>query len=132
MTVDEIALMRAIVRWRRMPAPMYPRAEFYRRRWSTLSPDWTDVTFDVASVDDEADGYATLYYSRGRYVSYEKTEVRTVTQAVDLLVAFGYLPPKFSSAYRAGFKAGRDFQNEAEAYRGGSDYAQSLLPAVTP
>jgi hypothetical protein len=51
------------------------------------------------------------------------------TRMTDLLVALGYLPERFSSAYRAGFGRGREFQTYASNWQGGTDYAQSLLPA---
>lgn len=35
-------------------------------------------------------------------------EVASVTQAVDVLVALGYLPVRFSSAYARGWNAGRE------------------------
>lgn len=105
MSVAEVALMRAIVLYRRVGGPINPRADFYRRRWHVIGGEWLDVAYDIQATDDPEDGYAIVLYSRGRYASYEKAEVRTVTQAVDLLVTFGYLPQRFSSAYAAGWHA---------------------------
>lgn len=108
MSVDEIALMREIVRWRRgrtLAKPYSSRADYFRHRWHTIGGDWADVAYEIPAVDDYSDAYAVLYYLRGRYSSYAKIEVRTVTQAVDVLVALGYLPLRFSSGYRAGWHA---------------------------
>lgn len=45
---------------------------------------------------------ATSDYKRE---SVQELPVRTVTEAVDVLVALGFLPARFSSAYRAGWDA---------------------------
>lgn len=121
MSVDEIALMREIVRWRRgrtLAKPYAARAEFYRNRWHALGGDWAEVAYEIPEVDEYNDAYAVLYYSRGRYSSYATIEVRTVTQAVDLLVALGFLPLRFSSGYRAGWHASQVWHDDDEAHGG--------------
>lgn len=130
MSVDEIALMREIVRWRRgrtLARPYSSRAEFYRRRWHVIGDDWAEAAYEIPAVDDPEDAYATLFYSRGRYSSYA-IEVRTVTQAVDVLVALGYLPLRFSSGYRAGWHASQVWHDDDEAH--GGDEFQRLFHDV--
>lgn len=96
MTVREIALMRRIIAWR-----MTNEIEFVRRRM--LGTYWVDtfgltgakgraVAIDLTQMD-------ALGTCAGRYASYCWHEVESVTQGVDVLVAYGYLPARFASAY---------------------------------
>lgn len=117
MSVEDIALLREIARWCRGSGP-WPRVDYYARpkgdhSWSQRADlpglpyqagrgAW--VALEVRDTDDPGDAYAVLLYSKGSPVS-DKIEVRSVTQAVDLLVALGFLPQRFSSAYRAGWHA---------------------------
>lgn len=107
LTVDELALMRAIVLWRRQTlAPAtWPQVDYYKRRWSR---GFREVSFELPKVDDPADGYAVVSFAPGRYASLTHIEARSLVEGVDVLVAFGYLPPRFSSAYRAGWDTGRE------------------------
>jgi len=111
MTVAEIALLREIVRWRKAEGIEYaPAMAEYRRR----------------------NGYAVTWdYMNGLEIGFTRSfmspiqwfPVRTVTQAVDLLVTFGFLPPQFSSAYRAGWDACVDLFHceEGVEYPAGQD-----------
>lgn len=93
MTVEEIRLMRAIVRWRRANG-----VDLRAWRGCWVLPDGSQISYettDPAEVAHEPQGRGGLQWIR----------VRSVTQAVDLLVALGYLPARFSSAYRAGWHA---------------------------
>lgn len=107
MTVAEIALMRAIVQWRKANS-----IEFVKR--SVMGTYWVDpfgetgakrrsVAIELKHAPSTPMGTAP---SGG--ASYTWHAVETFTQAVDVLVALGYLPARFSSAYRAGWDAGRD------------------------
>lgn len=94
MSVAEIALMREIVRWRKAHGWLY---QFWGARW-VESRSGRAVTYE--SGDGEV-GVTPNYHIR----NYRWYPVESVTQAVDVLVAFGYLPARFSSAYRAGWDA---------------------------
>lgn len=101
MTEQDIALVREIVRWRRNHG-----VQFYR--WPMKSfgrfSEWhvyrgkkrVNVAFDSAGISADRD-----YYGDGRV----DIPSGTVTETVDCLVAFGFLPPRFSSAYRRGWDA---------------------------
>jgi len=127
LTVNEIALMRAVVQYRRELAPHFPRADFYRRKWDM--PNFRSVYFDMPAVDDWADAYAVLGFRSGRWEPSREMEVRTVTEAVDLAVVFGYLPARFSSAYRAGWDAAHSVTGTAEHLVESAE--MELLPAHT-
>ena len=93
MTVHEIALMREIVKWRRANGWIYlhpaaPWVESESGRAVSLTED-----DDVGITDD---------YHRAQYEWYR---AHSVTEAVDLLAALGYLPARFSSAWWAGWNA---------------------------
>lgn len=106
MTTDEIALMREIVWWRRLVTGERPYVEYYQRRWhSGWRDESREIAFELPKVDDPEDAYAIVYYCTGQYASYTKFEARTLTEAVDVLCAFGYLPARFSTAYRMGYNA---------------------------
>ncbi len=127
LTLDEIALMRAIVTWRRELVGFgWPRAEFHRRR-STYRPnsysqwdvqgklDDRYVAVEFPLVDDPADGYAHIVYSRpGRPTQTRSFDAMTVMQAVDMLVALDILPARFSTAYRAGWDKAPRFPGEVD------------------
>jgi hypothetical protein len=101
LTADEIALMREIVGWRRNH-----EIDFVRRIIPYGAPYWKDyrtgreVWFEYRtgnSVSVVADG--------GEWPV--QIPAGTLTQTVDVLVAYGYLPQRFSSAYRAGWQASK-------------------------
>jgi hypothetical protein len=100
MTVEDIALMREIVKWRRNHG-----VDFVRRRVYG-APYWKDyatkreVWFQPREVNP-------LTVVRPCEYGTELWDVvaPSLTEAVDLLVAYGFLPARFSSAYRAGWIA---------------------------
>jgi hypothetical protein len=99
MTVEDIALMREIVRWRRANGINYV-PDWSRYRASTRdgsSVAWT--TLDIPR-DDPMVGVTHDYLA-----PYEWHRVHSFREAVDLIVALGFLPQRFSSAYRAGWHA---------------------------
>lgn len=98
MTPEEIALMRRIIAWRKAH-----EIEFVKRR--VLGTYWVDafgftgpkrraVALELKHSPD-----APIGVSPGPQHSYVWYGAESVTQAVDLLVAYGYLPARFSSAY---------------------------------
>lgn len=106
MTTDEIALMREIVRWRRSQrdGAGLSTTEFVRRRvYGT--PYWKDqrtgreVWFNPTHEDP-----MSIIRARGEWGDVIPTS--SVTEAVDILVAYGFLPARFSSAYMVGWDVG--------------------------
>lgn len=100
----DVALMRQLIAWRKVND-----IEFVKRRifgapywvdsFGTTGPKRRQVAYDrkletPMGVFDYDAGFTWLAPA-------------SLTQAVDLLVAFGYLPARFSSAYRAGWDAGQ-------------------------
>lgn len=101
MTLAEIALMRVIVHWRRANdieyVPLFSRYCGENNR--TVA--WTTLGAQLAPRVG-----VTPNYHRALLVWYPVT---TVTETVDMLVALGYLPARFSTAYRAGWDARESF-----------------------
>jgi hypothetical protein len=100
MTTDEIALMREIVLWRRNHDVDFVRRRIYG------SPYWTEYRTRRQVWFHHREG-VQLYVSRPAELGHESWGVQatSLTEAVDLLVAYGFLPPRFSSTYRAGWHA---------------------------
>ena len=115
MTVAEISLMREVVRWRRANGWLY---HSFAARW-VESRTGRAVSYDprCSEVGLSAD------YHHGTYHWYC---AQSVTQSIDVLTAFGYLPARFSSAYRAGWFARCEY-DDAGRY----SERQALLPART-
>jgi hypothetical protein len=107
MTADEIALMRAIVVWRRAEGVDFWRARDVLGRfvqWSAAGRGALQVSVDLMRGDDGP--YALMQAGRkGVLGGIKLADDYGFTQAVDMLVALGYLPARFSSAYRAGWNA---------------------------
>lgn len=99
MSVDEIALMREIVKWRRSNG-----IDFVRRIAVYGSPYWKDYRTG-REVWVLPGGEPPLSVVAGGEEWSQTMPACTFTQAVDMLVALGYLPPRFSAAYRAGWDA---------------------------
>lgn len=99
MTADEVALLKEVVRWRRnhgvdydFRGAAYKMADGRRIAWNTVSAlHWPRA------------GEVGVYPCARRPLDWHQVE--SVTQAIDVLVALGYLPLRFSSAYRAGWEA---------------------------
>lgn len=110
MTVEEIALVREVVKWRRNHGVLF----FKWRRGVAFGvlAEWkktvdgrqrnVSVEFDPPRI------VATEDYYHG---AFRALPVGTVTEAVDVLVALGYLPPRFSTAYRKGWDASMLWHN---------------------
>lgn len=99
MTVDEVALVREIVRWRRN------RKAEYEHAWAALRmTDGRSIAWNTYSALHwpKAGEIGVCADRRRRPLCWH--EVHSVTEAVDVIVALGYLPQRFSSAYRAGWE----------------------------
>ena len=93
MTVEEIRLMRAVVRWRReMGIEFIASAALWRE----------PVVGGHAVSYDPPFGHLGISH-HGK--AWQWITVASVTEAVDILVAKGFLPATFSSAYREGWEA---------------------------
>lgn len=117
LTPEEIGLLKQVFRWRRDNGKTFflshsfgphgflswdePRNTDGVRRGVTFDREWPDRI-----------GETTSYHRQ----TFRWHEVADARQAVDLLVAYGYLPARFSSAYRAGWDA-----RSAHAYGGNGD-----------
>jgi hypothetical protein len=109
MSTGEIALVREIVRWRRNHGWIYrhPAAPWVESR-----------TGRAVSLTEDGDIGITADYHGGPYEWYR---ARSLTEGVDLLVALGYLPARFSSAYEAGWRTAEKWlmpdADEADEFR---------------
>lgn len=103
LTLDEIAVLREVVKWR-LRSDVGADFDFsspgYRlnggRAFMWLKPGSQATCMKIG---------VTPKYSKAESVWHKVT---SVTQALDLLVALGYLPARFSTAYRAGWDARAD------------------------
>jgi hypothetical protein len=149
----DVALMRAVICWCREEVRGLPRVDrsggiggrrgagFLNWRLNTWAEyaERREVAVELAFAgEDYGDGtYAPLQYRMGwaggnRHESAEFTWVEpcTLAEGIDMLVALGFLPPRFSSAYREGFDNGRSFQSSAANGYGSASGVQAPLPAV--
>lgn len=129
MTPQDIALLREIVKWRRENGyELVNRhgARYYRTPGGqTLSWEpYDDISFPRHSISigiGWGDHPTRLSIHRVMW-----HPVRTLQEAVDLAVAFGRLPARFSSAYRAGWETGReDIEHPVAA----GDEFRAIVPA---
>jgi hypothetical protein len=121
MTTDEIALVREIVRWRRNHG-----IDFVRRLHPYGAPYWKDYRTG-REVWQRPNGEQMAMISDRDSLNVA-VGADSVTQAVDVLVAYGYLPLRFSSAYRAGWHAATVWeQHPATARRGWEDEFKRLF-----
>lgn len=91
MTLDEIALMREVFRW--------------ARNNSVGATAWHHSWRQGMTGKMVAEGGGTIGWAPDRWTDYHWLAVDSVTQAIDVLVAVGYLPRRFSSAYLKGWEA---------------------------
>lgn len=133
MTPADIGVMREIIAWRKNR-----EIEFVRNR--TLGTYWVDAFGTTGakrrSVAIEWRSAKPLGTAASSYESYEWFAPASFRQAVDMLVALGYLPARFSSAYRAGWHAAEVWYDPDEAHGGDEfkrlfhDPANISFPAV--
>jgi hypothetical protein len=127
MTVEEIGLMREIVRWRR-------NHDIDRVRVRKLGWDyWVRYGFNGKTREEVWPEFArgTMALTGGPDDP-RSVPVASLTQAVDVLVACGFLPARFSSAYRQGWNASAIWHDpegdEAEFRRLFHDLANISFP----
>jgi hypothetical protein len=122
MTPAERSLLLALFRWARAEGGLeYGRSSWWGNRTGPRA-QWWNVDYDVG------DEYLTVWY--GTMPKAKPYYVASVTQAVDLVVALGIAPPRFSTAYRAGWDAHID---AASGITGGTitrDEFRGAYPAV--
>lgn len=112
---QSVHLLREIAKWRRANGVDYWRARGILGRftqWSEIGRDGKQVSIDFERGDE---GWcAAMTIGRKRELGGLKIDDNwTLVQAVDVIVAVGYLPPRFSSAYRAGWEARHHAQTVA-------------------
>jgi hypothetical protein len=91
LTAEEVALLREVFRWAR-------NHDVTRTAWGDA---WRQGLRGKMVCRDEN----TIGWAVDRHADYHWLAVDSVTQAIDVLVAVGYLPQRFSSAYRSGWNA---------------------------
>lgn len=108
LTVDEIGVMREIIAWCK-ESNVY---ETYCARWEAVS----EIAYRPHSTRGRAvdfnqkyDNGASVAFAGEYSHTWKPLPARTFTEAVDMLVALGFLPPRFSSAYQAGWGMGIRF-----------------------
>jgi hypothetical protein len=116
LTVEEIGLLREIARWRRTHGVDYFQwrrgvafGQFTEWKAWEAGPNGRQVRRRVA-YDPAPTGIVSTdkdYYG-GETVDLPPS---TVVETVDMLVALGFLPAPFSSAYRAGWHASAVWHN---------------------
>jgi hypothetical protein len=107
---QDVHLLREIARWRRNHDVTYfqwrPGVGFgvFTEWYRYVNGNRRTVSYEPESdIGGAARLLATVDYYGGREL--QRLPVRTVTEAVDVLVALGFLPARFSSAYRSGWDA---------------------------
>jgi hypothetical protein len=124
MTVAEIAVMREIVKWCKVSNV----GETYAARWEAQDEvAWRPHKRRGRAVDFEV-AWRGLRVAFGGSFSHDWHDlpVRTFTEGVDVLVAVGFLPARFSSAYAQGWNVGReDIEHPVAA---GAEFA-TIVPA---
>lgn len=109
LTLDEVALLREVFRWAR-------NHDVTRTAWGDA---WRQGLKGKMVTRDEN----TIGWAPDRWSDYHWLAVDSIAQAVDVLVAVGYLPQRFSSAYRAGWDASAVWHDDDEAH-GGDEFAR--------
>lgn len=105
---QDVHLLREIARWRRNHGVNYfqwrPGVGFgvFTEWYRYVDGKRRTVSFEPGSMSSRPRLVATVDY-HGREL--QRLPVTTVTEAVDVLVALGLLPARFSSAYRSGWDA---------------------------
>jgi hypothetical protein len=106
MTVAEIGVMREIVKWRKTEG-----VTLWRSRSLGHFIDWSvrrDGVKACVTVETPSTWPRLGWTHRGETIYDAWLELRNFTEGVDLLVALGFLPARFSSSYRAGWDARAD------------------------
>jgi len=148
LSAEEIGLLKEVARWRRNHD-----VTFYLTRrgqglggahgflqWDRFSDaidGWSGRVRSTVTIERESPG--DIGEARNyRYGTFSYHRVTSVREGVDLLVAYGYLPPRFSSAYRAGWEASLlwhdpEVEPRSEAFaKAFHDPKNISFPAVEP
>jgi hypothetical protein len=106
---QDVHLLREIAQWRRAQGVSFFQWRRTGRNFGAFT-EWNrregkrriNVAYEPGSESRYPRLSVTSDYKRE---SVQELPVRTVTEAVDVLVALGFLPARFSSAYRSGWDA---------------------------
>jgi hypothetical protein len=135
MTVDEIAVLREVARWRRNHDVAFfqwrpgvgfgPFTEW--RAW--LNDDAAGQRRRVSVVYTPTDSVVEVVRHNGKE-GFQLIPCRTVTEAVDMIVALGLLPPRFSSAYLKGWQMLLTFSTLSEHFATGEERERAFGQAI--
>jgi hypothetical protein len=134
---QDVHLLREIAKWRRNHDVNYfqwrPGVGFgvFTEWYRYVDRKRRTVSFEPKSMSSVPRLLATVDYYGSQEL--QKLPVTTVTEAVDVLVALGFLPARFSSAYRVGWDKANGFAQARAAHRWipPTDYA-ACAPAAEP
>jgi hypothetical protein len=115
LTTDEIALLREIARWRRNHGGKLIYNATQRGPVGIEKENTEAIAWLSSGVDRYGRGEVGWTESND-LMPWRWYRVRTVTQAVDVLAAIGFLPVRFSSAYRAGWHAAEVWYDADECH----------------
>lgn len=123
LSLDEISVLRELAKWRRRSDVgadfdfFSPAYRFNGGRTIMWLTPGSQATCMKVGVTPNYTGVQAVWH-----------KVASVAQAIDLLVALGYLPARFSTAYRAGWDAYNEASEIGEAAR---PYTE-MMPAWGP
>lgn len=104
LTTDEIGLMREIVKWRKSRVRHGLQETEFVKRNVYGAPHWIEYITRCEVWFDRKNEHPMAIRRDGETWS-DVVPTQSFTEAVDLLVAYGYLPARFSTAYRSGWEA---------------------------
>lgn len=131
---QDVHLLREIARWRRAQGVSFFQWRRTGRNFGAFT-EWDkhegkrriNVSYEPGGESRYPCLFVTSDYKRE---SVQELPVTTVTEAVDVLVALGFLPARFSSAYQSGWDARSAWDGTPIRLTG--DDGQLLVPAVEP
>lgn len=125
---QDVHLLREIAKWRRANGVDYWRARGILGRfvqWNESGRGGRQVSIDFEHGDEGWHATMTAGH-KGEIGGLKVGDDWTLKQAIDVLVAVGYLPQRFSSAYAAGWLASYE---DSEHGLTGDDY-RAIVPAA--
>src|SRR5437868_13494017 len=101
LTTDEIALMRAIVMWRReLTNGSWPRVDFYEGEYHAGMGNYgRSVWYRIPEADDPADAYGVSQFANDRSEPHKTVEIPSLTEAVDVMATLGFQPAGLRRAF---------------------------------